>query len=696
MDLLNSALTKGSGMKPAYPKLGGIGAGLVAALWIIFFVMTAAAFGQSIGQVTINYIEASPVPAEGANRVRAYVTISDPEQNPIPDLGPDNFEALEDGRKISVEHVSQSADPMAVVLAIDTSGSMQAMDRSGKSSMQLAKRAAMEFISLLSPEDRVAIFSFNNKPVLRLDFSTDHNAAIDAVRSLRAKPRAATCLYDTAYQAIKKCAEIPKGRRAIILLTDGKDEKGGGVCSTYSSNDVIDAATTKTIRVPIYTVGAGPKVDAKELRRIAKLTGGRCLLGSSAAELSGFYQTLANQLKSQYLLTYLTRATSGEHSLVVKARYGPTSGQDEKRFWSPPLPMMPRPVVKILSPASGEEVQGRVTVRVSISPEEAVKKVRFYVGAALKEERTSPPFDSFVWETEGAPAGLQVVRVEAIDLNGQSGSDEITLKIKVPAPLPKPPTTVAEKKKGVQPVIWIGGLVALLIIIGMVAWLALRRKSEKPEEAWSPEEVVRPSEPKKAPAGFDADETQYIGDVGPAMEAMLSGGEEEPPIATLTVVKSMNLDPGKTFEITGNTTTVGRTSSNDIFIPDKPVSRKHAEIDHEGGVFYIRDLGSKNGTKLDGQMVSDEGAKLYDGAKIELSSKTILEFHILAPREEVFDDEATKIVGEEELPESDVTRVVEEEEITKVGAEGAVEEDEVTKVSEGEEIGEEDETKVYD
>ena len=614
---------------------------------LIVFSMIDLVRAQPIERLTINYVEASAVPEQGANEVRAYVTVSDVDDNPIPGLSESNFEVLEDGRKVSIENASQTTDPMAIVLAIDTSGSMQAQDKSGQTSMEAAKMAAMDFISMLSEGDRVAIYSFNNEPFLKFDFSTDHAAAMDIVSGLAAKPNAATSLYDTTLEAVKKTAEIPKGRRAIILLTDGKDEKAGGKCSSCSSNDVIDAATTKSIRVPIYTIGVGPQVDARELGRMAGLTGGRRLLASSLDELPGFYQTIANQLKNQYLIKYMTRTVSGEHSLVMKALHESTKAQDEKRFWSPPLPVMRAPTVKIVGPGTVDQARGTVKVRVSIDPVDTVAKVRYYVDATLKEERTNAPFHTFKWNTAGLPGGLHVLRVEVVDETGQVGTAEMTAKVKAPpAPKSKPP--VVEEAKGVSPImIWGAAFILLLalIVCGALWWFRLRQK-----------EGIRESTPIEMPERFDRDETQFMPDFVGTGEVMVSGGKERTPLATLTIVKSMNLDPGKTFEVNIGTTTIGRTSANDIFIPDKPVSRKHAEITFEDGTFYIRDLGSKNGTLVDGKNVSSEPEAMKDGLKIQLSSKTVLEFNVVAIEEDVDENDITK-VPEEGIGEDDATRV---------------------------------------
>jgi FHA domain-containing protein/Big-like domain-containing protein len=494
-----------------------------------------------------------------------------------------------------------------------------------------------------------------------MDFSTDHAAAIDAVGSLRAKPNAATRLYDTAIDAVKKSAEIPKGRRAVILLTDGKDEKAGAKFSTHGLADVIDAATTKAIRVPIYTIGVGPQVDAKELGRMAALTGGRSLLATSLDDLPGFYETLANQLKNQYLIKYYTQSTSGEHSVVIKARFGESLGQDEKRFWTPPLPVLRPPSVSFVSPGPGDPIRDIVTVNINITPEDTVARVRYYVDGVLKGENSRAPFDSFDWDTAGLPGGLHMLRVEVVDVNGQSGFAEMTATVKAPAAAAPEPHKSEPVKKRVSPaIIWGIAIVLLLAVVGGGLFWWRRQGREEPAEEPSPlEAAYRPSE-QEAPQRDFEDETQYMPDFGETMESMASGAKERSPLATLTVLKSMNLDPGKTFDLSIATTTIGRTSGNDIFIPDKPVSRKHAEIKFDGSAFYIMDLGSKNGTKVDGETVSSEPKGLYDNAQIQLSTKTILEFKLIPQEEEEVDeDDITKVSDEDDSVEDDATKVYE-------------------------------------
>ena len=114
--------------------------GLFICLLVVLLV-PGTVFGQAVNKVAINYIEASPAPDQFGNNVRAYVTVSSADKKPIQGLSAIEFQVLEDGKGIAIQEVSQTDEPMSIVLAIDTSGSMQARDKSGKTSMEAAKEA---------------------------------------------------------------------------------------------------------------------------------------------------------------------------------------------------------------------------------------------------------------------------------------------------------------------------------------------------------------------------------------------------------------------------------------------------------------------------------------------------------------------------------------------------------------------------
>lgn len=62
---------------------------------------------------------------------------------------------------------------------------------------------------------------------------------------------------------------------------------------------------------------------------------------------------------------------------------------------------------------------------------------------------------------------------------------------------------------------------------------------------------------------------------------------------------------------------IGRRSSNGLTLPDAEVSRQHAQIEHDTAGFSVRDLGSMNGTAVNGQRI-DGPYRLRDGDVIEI------------------------------------------------------------------------------
>jgi DNA-binding response OmpR family regulator len=71
--------------------------------------------------------------------------------------------------------------------------------------------------------------------------------------------------------------------------------------------------------------------------------------------------------------------------------------------------------------------------------------------------------------------------------------------------------------------------------------------------------------------------------------------------------------------------TIGRWEENDVTIPDRWISRHHAELRHEGQRYVLYDLGSKNGSFLNGKAVT-EPLPLENGDRIQLSPRYSLSF----------------------------------------------------------------------
>lgn len=98
---------------------------------------------------------------------------------------------------------------------------------------------------------------------------------------------------------------------------------------------------------------------------------------------------------------------------------------------------------------------------------------------------------------------------------------------------------------------------------------------------------------------------QYFLLVRRDLRAALAGGQ-----AVLTVVDAppeaadAGLSPGQTFTVSGGAT-FGRSPGNAIVLPDTLVSQAHARLVYRNGSWWVEDLGSTNGTFVNGKAVED-------------------------------------------------------------------------------------------
>src|SRR5712692_3311340 len=100
----------------------------------------------------------------------------------------------------------------------------------------------------------------------------------------------------------------------------------------------------------------------------------------------------------------------------------------------------------------------------------------------------------------------------------------------------------------------------------------------------------------------------------------------EPPPQPDPEAELVTIDRGKSgraFPLTKDRVIIGRLAESDVVVPDPGVSRRHAEVRRENGRFVLIDLGSTNGTLVNGAAVGEH--PLEEGDRIKLGN-TVLEF----------------------------------------------------------------------
>lgn len=99
---------------------------------------------------------------------------------------------------------------------------------------------------------------------------------------------------------------------------------------------------------------------------------------------------------------------------------------------------------------------------------------------------------------------------------------------------------------------------------------------------------------------------------------------EREGLAELTIVRGPSA--GERFILDISEVTIGRDPSCEVFLNDRTVSRRHAHLSLQGGRACIEDLGSLNGTWVDGAIVSQ--GELHNGSSLQIGTfKMIVNLH---------------------------------------------------------------------
>ena len=83
--------------------------------------------------------------------------------------------------------------------------------------------------------------------------------------------------------------------------------------------------------------------------------------------------------------------------------------------------------------------------------------------------------------------------------------------------------------------------------------------------------------------------------------------------------------PGAAFTLEGDQLTIGRDATNEIVINDAEISRRHARLTFQGGKYVLEDLGSTNGTFVNGQRLAGPRV-LKAGEVVSFGEQIVLVF----------------------------------------------------------------------
>lgn len=184
----------------------------------------------------------------------------------------------------------------------DHNGISDAIDQ-----MQIAAKSV--FLDALSSDAKVGIYEFHRgdiDPFQVAPFSTDKEYLKDAIDSIWARvssfPAESRCwdaLFAAASQFSADAVDIKDEQRAIVFLSDGRDE-----ASLHTYQDVIDLARQRGIA--LYSIGFGAELDLTLLQVLASQTNGHYYSAETADQLGLQFEQIVNDLGGQYILRWAT------------------------------------------------------------------------------------------------------------------------------------------------------------------------------------------------------------------------------------------------------------------------------------------------------------------------------------------------------------------------------------------------------
>lgn len=227
--------------------------------------------------------------------IKVYAGLTDENGTPMDSPSADDLIIKLDGRAIPIREVSpfkETGEGVAYTLLTDVSKTMAGAP------FRNAVSAITALVSNMSEKDRIAVITFGDDVTIISDFTNDRDELISALG--RIQPNHNNTHF---YAGVSKAFDLNKRqdptlptRRAILVISDGKDE-GSGIT-------IEDLIEQNNEGIPIYSIGYS-KIDPKyldPLKRLSVLSGGHFLRSRDAREFTDIYQKTFGDIRSQFVI----------------------------------------------------------------------------------------------------------------------------------------------------------------------------------------------------------------------------------------------------------------------------------------------------------------------------------------------------------------------------------------------------------
>jgi VWFA-related protein len=269
--------------------------------------------------------------------VSVDVTVTDAFGKTVNDLAAMDFQVFENGIPQQIRYFSPVSSPYNIMLLFDRSGSTQ-------HKWPFMQKAVAGFVATLRPQDRIAIDCFDSEIETLASWSDKRDKAIEALERLTTpKATGVTALYQSLQTALRRQFKNVAGRRALVVLTDGRDTSlyRGVIARSRMLSSEEDRLFQRTLRlagsqrIPIYFVAMNTDLNFEpnlsggdeyrnlqvlfpksstasdylngvrsRMQQLSERSGGRMLYPRKLDDIVPLYEGIGRELGTSYSLGY--------------------------------------------------------------------------------------------------------------------------------------------------------------------------------------------------------------------------------------------------------------------------------------------------------------------------------------------------------------------------------------------------------
>lgn len=280
------------------------------------FLVTVAILVPTLAMATVTRIEQV---SEGSSALKIYISAEQDAGASIVDMKPTEMSLSLDNAQLAIESVklfSQTGEGMAITLLLDCSKSMGNQGEGGQEPFAMAKEAARRLIKEMGPQDVFSILAVGDTAQVVQPFTADKELLGKSLNAMKATANL-TVLYEALRRALEINAQGGQGipeRRAVIVISDGKDE-GSGI----TLDDVLES--NKRSGLPFFAIGF-TRVDPahlSNLKRLALKSGGLYVASPTAQSITKTLPAIKEHFRNSYAVQVKASGPLQAKLSVVKA-----------------------------------------------------------------------------------------------------------------------------------------------------------------------------------------------------------------------------------------------------------------------------------------------------------------------------------------------------------------------------------------